>query len=115
MIRIRVVKPLKKFRVRLELTNGKNKIVDLDPYLRGPIFEPLRSDRKLFSTVSVDPDLGTIVWKNGADIDPDVLIEGCKSAWMEKTREALPTSSRYKTTIETFAVKEAKKLYKRKK
>ena len=74
MIRIRKVEPLDHFRVRIELTNGKTKIVDLDPFLRGPIFEPIRKDFKLFRRVKVDKLLGTIVWDNGADIDPDVLV-----------------------------------------
>lgn len=36
------------------------------------ILEPLR-DTEYFSKVSVHPELGTIVWPNGADIDPVVL------------------------------------------
>jgi hypothetical protein len=30
-------------------------------------------DPDLFRQVAVDPELGTIVWPNGADMDPDVL------------------------------------------
>jgi len=37
------------------------------------MFEALREDRQLFRQVSVDAELGTIVWPNGADMDPDVL------------------------------------------
>jgi hypothetical protein len=36
------------------------------------VFAPLR-DRKLFRAVPVDPELGTVRWPNGADLDPDVL------------------------------------------
>ena len=36
------------------------------------MFEPLR-DPTAFRQVTVDPELGTIVWPNGADMDPDVL------------------------------------------
>jgi len=49
--------------------------VDLAPYLRGPVFEPLVTDRSLFAAVRVDPECETIVWPNGADMDPDVLYE----------------------------------------
>lgn len=36
------------------------------------VFEPLR-DPAFFSQVRVDPEAGTIVWPNGADLDPLVL------------------------------------------
>jgi hypothetical protein len=36
------------------------------------VFAPLR-ERGYFLKVRVNPDLGTICWPNGADLDPDVL------------------------------------------
>lgn len=36
------------------------------------VFEPL-ADPHEFAKVRVDPELGTIAWPNGADLDPDVL------------------------------------------
>jgi hypothetical protein len=74
MLRIKTVEVLEGFTVRLGLSDGSEKTVDLAPYLHGPIFEPLRRDPALFRQVTVDEELGTIVWPNGADIDPDVLI-----------------------------------------
>src|SRR5437773_648443 len=74
-VRISSVQTLGGFVVRLGLTNGKSKTVDLSPFLRGPIFEPIRLDPNQFGAVTVDPRAGTIVWPNGADIDPDVLCE----------------------------------------
>jgi len=50
------------------------RIADLEPYLGGKIFEPLK-DVDYFRTVRVDPELDTIVWKNGADMSPDFLYE----------------------------------------
>lgn len=38
----------------------------------GSMFAPLR-DPDVFRQVAVDNELGTIVWPNGADMDPDVL------------------------------------------
>jgi hypothetical protein len=83
MVRILGVETLGGFRVRLSLTDGSTREVDLDPYLNGPVFEPLRTDTALFQSVRVDPELGTIVWPNGADIDPDVLILGRTPASFE--------------------------------
>ena len=74
MIRIRDVKPLHRFRVRVELSNGKKKTIDLEPFLHGPIFEPLRRNLTLFRRMKVDAQLGTIVWENGVDIDRKSVV-----------------------------------------
>jgi hypothetical protein len=36
------------------------------------VFEPLK-DPEVFRQVRVDEELGTVVWPNGADLDPDLL------------------------------------------
>jgi hypothetical protein len=60
-------------RLYLRFEDGAAGEVDLDRLVRWEgVFEPLR-DPQRFAEVRVDPDLGTIVWPNGADIDPDVL------------------------------------------
>jgi hypothetical protein len=84
VVRVQAVTPLENFQVRLTFTDGTEREVDLAPYLRGPIFEPLRYDRAFFQSVRVDEQLGTIVWPNGADICPDVLYWGREPvAWSE--------------------------------
>ena len=40
----------------------------------GPVFEPLK-DPAYFAQVTVDAELGTVVWPNGADLAPDALYE----------------------------------------
>ncbi len=84
LVRIKSVKPLEKFVVHLEFTDGTNREVDFEPYLRGKGFEKLRQNRKAFLEVKVDERMGTIVWENGADIDPDVLYHNLKPAWAEE-------------------------------
>jgi Protein of unknown function (DUF2442) len=84
VLRIRSVRALAGFTVELGLTDGSTRVVDLDPYLSGPVFEPMRRDAALFRAVRVDDELGTIVWPNGADVDPDVLIEGRRPAAWER-------------------------------
>lgn len=71
--RIRSVEPLEGFALRLGFDDGTTREVDLKDELWGPVFEPLRQDPELFRQVRVDEELGTIVWPNGADMDPDVL------------------------------------------
>jgi hypothetical protein len=71
--RIVSVEPLDGFVLRLSFGDGTEREVDLEGELWGPVFEPLRADRELFRQVHVDKELGTIVWPNGADMDPDVL------------------------------------------
>ena len=83
LVRIKAVEVVDGFKVRLTFTNDSKKVIDLDPFLHGPIFDPLRRDPNLFRAVYVDHEAGTIVWPNGADIDPDVLYLGLKPAWME--------------------------------
>jgi hypothetical protein len=66
-------KVLGDYRLHLRFEDGAEGVVDLEPHLsfRG-VFEPLR-DPAYFARVRVDPELGTVVWPNGADVDPDVL------------------------------------------
>lgn len=51
------------------------------------MFGPIRKDAALFRSVRVDEELGTIVWPNGADIDPDVLILGRRRPWGRPTAD----------------------------
>ncbi len=78
-MRIRAVRPLAGLMVDLEYEDGSQKTVDLEPYLHGPVFEPIRRDPELFRSVQVEG--GTIAWANGADIDPDVLYYDLTPAW----------------------------------
>ena len=83
LVRVKAVEPLEEFKVKIEFEDGTHKRLDLQPYLRGPMFEPIRNDPSLFRSMQVWD--GTIVWDNGADIDPDVLYyDALKPAWMEE-------------------------------
>jgi hypothetical protein len=83
LVRIKSVEPLENFRVRITFQNEVQKEIDLDKFLRGEIFEPIRKDLEMFRAVKVIG--GTIGWDNGADIDPDVLYYDLRPAWMEET------------------------------
>jgi hypothetical protein len=86
LVRARAVKPLEGFTVRVEFENGAQREINLEPYLHGPIFEPIRNDPTIFRLVRVER--GVISWPNGADIDPDVLYYNLTPAWMEVEQES---------------------------
>jgi hypothetical protein len=78
---IRAVEHLGGHRLRLTFADGLVGDVDLAERFAGPVgpmFEPL-CDADYFARVSVDGELGTIVWPNGADLAPDVLHEQAMS------------------------------------
>ncbi len=67
------VRPLAGYRLHLRFEDGVEGEVDIARLIDfSGVFTPLK-DRKEFARVRVDPELGTIVWPNGADLDPDVL------------------------------------------
>lgn len=90
-VRVQAVQPLRGFRVLIVFENGAQREVDLEPYLRGPIFEHIRNNPSMFSSMKIEG--GTIAWDNGADIDPDVLYYDLKPAWMEDAQGVCAQSS----------------------
>jgi hypothetical protein len=60
------------FAPALSFSDGTSREVDVDPFLHGPVFDPLRSDPQMFRAVRVDAALGTVVWPTAADLCPDV-------------------------------------------
>ena len=67
------VKPLAGFRLHVRFEDGVEGEVDLKVLVRFEgVFAPLR-DVTRFAEVRVHPELGTLCWPNGADLDPDVL------------------------------------------
>ncbi|MDJ0755780.1 MAG: DUF2442 domain-containing protein [Ardenticatenaceae bacterium] len=83
LVRVTAFELLGDFRVLLTFADGTQKQIDLEPYLRGPIFEPVRKDPHIFADMSLEG--GTICWPNGADIDPDVLYYGLEPAWKQES------------------------------
>jgi hypothetical protein len=72
--RITKVRHLGEYRLELTFADGiqaeldfRNRVVG-----RGGVFKPLEDD-EFFRQVRVDPEIGSIVWPNDVDFDPDVL------------------------------------------
>jgi len=74
LLRIHKVEVLKGFKLRLTLTDGSIVEREVSRLLVGPVFEKIRSDPAFFAQVRAEG--GTVVWPNGADLCPDVLIWG---------------------------------------
>ena len=72
MITVRAAEPLDGYVLRLRFSDGLEGTVGLEPFLWGPMFEPLR-DPAYFRRVRVSRDAGTVVWPNGADLAPETL------------------------------------------
>ena len=71
---IREAAPLKGRRVRLTLHDGRVVERDLTPFLVGPVFDEIRRLDAVFRALKLEG--GTIVWPNGADLSPEILIWG---------------------------------------
>lgn len=66
-------KPTDGYAVHVHFEDWTSADVDLSCLLDySGIFEPLR-DQECFRKVKADPDAGTIVWPNEADIAPEAL------------------------------------------
>jgi hypothetical protein len=62
-------------------------VVDISQLIQfSGIFTPLQN-LATFAQVQIHPELGTIIWQNGADLDPDVL-------YAIVTESLIPTYSR---------------------
>jgi hypothetical protein len=60
------------YTVRVGFDDGVERVIDLAPILRGELYGPLQ-DLTLFGQVTIDPEVHTLVWPNGADFDPETL------------------------------------------
>ena len=77
MVKVTRVERLGEYSLRLTFSDGVVGDIDLADELWGEMFEPLR-DIAEFNSVSVDPELGTLVWPNGADLDPEGLHDAVR-------------------------------------
>ena len=70
--RVKAVEPQPDYMLKLTFANNEVRVFDVKPYLTTGIFQELR-DVEAFN--SVRPVLGSIQWKNEADLCPDTLYE----------------------------------------
>ena len=58
--------------LRIRFDDNTEQTIDFSPVLAGELFSAL-NDVALFNQVSIDPEVHTLVWPNGADFDPATL------------------------------------------
>ena len=83
LIRVTGVEYVKDYTMRLEFSNGKVKLVNFLPLLKGKLFEPLKDLRNF---VQFGLTHWTLEWYNGADFAPDYLY---RNGGRLKTRPAV--------------------------
>jgi hypothetical protein len=71
---VKFVQYLIDYQLELTFADGVTGRIDLAPWIisKGGVFAPLE-DKAFFARVSVNPEIGTIVWPNDVDFDPEVL------------------------------------------
>jgi hypothetical protein len=76
MLDITIVKAevVGQYSVELTFHDGTTKRVNLERWLYGAVFEPLR-DPSYFARMRLEPGDITISWPNGADLAPEFLYE----------------------------------------
>lgn len=94
--RVKTVSPQPDYTLKLVFTNGEERIFDVKPYLAKGIFQELRSP-VMFNSVRVF--LGSIQWRNEADLCPDTLYE--KSVPVAKVERAAMRVAESKATYAT--------------
>lgn len=75
------------FRIHLVFNDEFESTVDFEPWLHGPMFEPLKKG-SYFRRFFIDG--GTVVWPNGADIAPETLYEAAQAT--RSNRALQPTA-----------------------
>ena len=60
------------YQVRVQFHDQEIREIDLKPLLDCPLYAALRN-KEVFNQAQIDTEVGTIVWPNGADFDPDTL------------------------------------------
>lgn len=73
--------------LHLEFNDGTSQTINFESVLAGELYAPLR-DPKVFRQVTLDPEVHTVVWPNGADFDPATLHDWyvLEEEWKSQTK-----------------------------
>jgi hypothetical protein len=88
------------YTLALGFEDGTEQRIDFRPVLEGELFGPLQNP-SVFNAVSLDKEVGTVTWPNGADFDPATLhdwpqlrdeLVGMARRWAEQAAGAQSTA-----------------------
>ena len=68
---VKMVVPLKGYKIYVEVDNGEKGIFDLNPYLDKGVFKELRNEN-YFNQVFIS--FGAVTWPHEQDIAPETLL-----------------------------------------
>ncbi|MEO6454535.1 MAG: DUF2442 domain-containing protein [Ginsengibacter sp.] len=60
------------YKIEFTFNDNTSKTIDFSPILYGEIYGPLK-DADFFKSATLDKEIHTIVWPNGADFEPSLL------------------------------------------
>jgi hypothetical protein len=90
--RVKAFEVVGPYRLSIEFADGLCRTIDFRPVLEGELYGPLR-DVNAFNAVSLDPEVHTLVWPNGADFDPATLHD-----WPDHEAEMAARAKRWAST-----------------
>jgi len=75
------------YALQVGFDDQSNQRIDFRPILAGELYGPLR-ELEVFNQVTLDPEVHTLVWPNGADFDPSTLHDWpqLESALIERAK-----------------------------
>ena len=94
LIKITDVEVIDDYKINVSFEDGLEKVIDLTPVLKGELYGPLKN-KNLFNQVSVNKEVHTIEWPNGADFEPSLLYQ-----WESVKDEFIKMASRWEVIEE---------------
>jgi len=88
---IKSVRHVNDYQLELTFADGVTGIIDFAEWIvdKGGVFAPL-ADKNYFARVAVNPEIGTIMWPNGVDFDPEVLYSNITGRPIETQPQPAP-------------------------
>ena len=95
LLKVLSVYVLDNYRLKVALSNGKEGVFDMYPYLdKGGVFQELK-DVEYFAKVSIVPGKGGIEWPNEQDLSASTLNSGLYEVQTKTVQEMLAEASEH--------------------